>query len=90
MNLRRLFTEHPESVGETYLQHLCAASWFAARMFTGAIACFVHALLPFTFRHTGSECISELHERMVVNRNRSVPRTGSVNHTGAPRANAAR
>jgi len=90
MNLRRLFTEHPESVGETYLQHLCAASWFAARMFTGAIACFLHALLPFTFRRTGSECISELYERMVANRNRSVTRTGSVTHTGAPRANAAR
>ncbi|MEP7246966.1 MAG: DUF6356 family protein [Gammaproteobacteria bacterium] len=90
MNLRRLFTEHPESVGETYLQHLCAASWFAARMFTGAIACFLHALLPFTFRRTGSECISELHEKMVMNRNRSATHGGAPGHGGAAGANAAR
>lgn len=73
MNLRRLFTDHPASVGETYLQHLCAASGFALRMLGGAIACFMHALLPFTFRHTGSDCISELHERMVLKRRRSAP-----------------
>ena len=70
MDIRRLFTEHPASVGESYFQHLCAASGFAIRMFGGAIACFLHALLPFTFRNTGSDCISELHERMIQKRRR--------------------
>jgi hypothetical protein len=37
-------------------------------MFFGAIACFLHALLPFAFQHTGSDCIESLHERMVVKR----------------------
>jgi hypothetical protein len=73
MGMRRLFTEHPASVGETYLQHLCAASGFAFRMLIGAIACFLHALLPFAFQHTGSDCIESLHERMIVKRRRSVP-----------------
>ena len=68
MGLRRLFTEHPESVGETYLQHLFAASGFAVRMVFGGIACLLHAIFPFAFRRTGSECIESLHQRMVLNR----------------------
>jgi hypothetical protein len=36
----RAFTEHPESVGETYFEHLESASGFAATMLAGAVACF--------------------------------------------------
>jgi len=72
MGMRRLFTEHPASVGESYLQHLCAASGFAFRMFVGGLACFLHALLPFAFQHTGSDCIESLHERMITKRRRLV------------------
>lgn len=87
MGIRRLFTEHPESVGETYLQHLCAASGFAARMFFGGVACLLHAIFPFAFCRTGSECIETLHERMV--RNRTASHARSTNHAPA-RAAAAR
>jgi len=73
MGIRRHFTEHPASVGETYFEHLCAASGFALRMLGGAIACFMHALLPFTFKNTGSDCISALHERMILKRRRLAP-----------------
>ena len=69
MGLKRLFTEHPESVGETYLEHLWTATGFAIRMLMGGVACFFHALFPFAFRRTGSECIQQLHDRMVMNRN---------------------
>ena len=58
------FTAHPESVGESYLQHLAHASLFAVRMIGGGLACFVHALLPFLFVKTGSRTITELHHRM--------------------------
>ncbi len=77
MGLRRLFTEHPASVGETYFEHLCAATGFAARMMLGGAACFLHALLPFAFRRTGSDCIRQLHDRMVVNRNTHVTQPGA-------------
>ena len=76
MGLRRLFTEHPASVGETYLEHLCAATGFAARMMLGGVACFFHALFPFAFRRTGSACIEQLHDRMVMNRNTHATRAG--------------
>ena len=69
MGIKRLFTEHPASVGETYLEHLCTAASFGMQMMWGAVACFLHALLPFAFRRTGSDCIQQLHNRMVMNRN---------------------
>ncbi|HEY1283357.1 MAG TPA: DUF6356 family protein [Steroidobacteraceae bacterium] len=68
MGLRRLFTEHPDSVGETYLQHASTATCFGVRMLFGGVACLLHAIFPFAFRRTGSECIAELHERMVLHR----------------------
>ena len=68
MDLQRLFTEHPASVGETYWQHLLRACWFAGRMLLGAAACFVHALCPFLFVKTGSGIITQLHSAMVTHR----------------------
>jgi hypothetical protein len=69
----RLFTEHPATVGETYAQHFVHAMSFAVTMFLGSLACLVHALLPFLFLKTGSNCIVRLHDRMVVNRDKLTP-----------------
>ena len=71
MNVRRLFTEHPTSAGESYLQHLCVAARFGASMVAAGLACLVHALLPFLFERTGSRCIDRLHEQMAARRRRS-------------------
>ena len=68
--IKRLFTEHPASVDETYVEHLFAASSFSIRMFVASLACLVHAVLPFLFVKTGSVAIEELYERMVANRRR--------------------
>lgn len=68
MGLQRLFTEHPASVGETYSQHLRVAMGFAFRMVAGGCACFLHALFPFAFQHTGSDCIDSLHAEMTARR----------------------
>ena len=68
--IRRLFTEHPRSVDESYFQHLLAALGFSARLFLAALACLVHAILPFLFVKTGSAMITALHDRMVTNRRR--------------------
>ena len=58
------FTAHPASAGETYSEHLRTAAGFGWEMIVGGIACFVHALLPFLFVRTGSDCIRRLHQRM--------------------------
>ena len=66
--IQRLFREHPESVGESYLEHLFQASYFGVRMLVAGFACLVHAILPCLFKTTGRKAISELHTKMVVNR----------------------
>lgn len=68
MNLQRLFTEHPQSVGETYAEHMVRASGFGGRMVVAGLACMVHALLPFIFVRTGSQAIEELNARMLATR----------------------
>ena len=71
--LPSLFTEHPTSVDETYVEHMGVASGFGLRMLLGGMACLVHAVLPFLCVTTGSETIGDLHERMVANRRRHQP-----------------
>ena len=68
MNPLKPFREHPANVGETYREHFCHATGFGIRMVLGGIACILHGFLPFLFVRTGSQQISTLHERMVVNR----------------------
>lgn len=66
--ISKLFLDHPKSVGESYWEHLWTASCFSGRMLMGALACFVHALIPGLCGKTGSKTITELNDRMVVNR----------------------
>jgi hypothetical protein len=62
--LHKLFLEHPEAVGETYRVHQRQAFSFGSAMLLGAIACFMHGLVPAWFRCTASTTIARLHERM--------------------------
>lgn len=62
--MRRLFLDHPRSIGETYGEHLRQAAGFGGLMVWGGLACLIHALLPFLFERTASRCVSELHGRM--------------------------
>lgn len=80
MRPSKLFTDHPASVGESYGEHFLAASGFGLRMLAGALACLVHAVLPFLFVKTGSGIIRSLHDAMVVNRRKqtAVPDMAAV------------
>lgn len=80
MNPIRAFTEHPASVGETYSEHMGRAACFGLRMIGAGIACLVHALLPFLFVRTGSATITELNDRLVVNRRVTPPPLASTPH----------
>ncbi|SEH14856.1 hypothetical protein SAMN05428974_1290 [Sphingopyxis sp. YR583] len=77
--IRRIFTAHPASVGESYGAHFFHALSFAAAMLAGTIACFIHALIPSLFEKTGSRIITRLHDRMVVNRARLSARPDPIN-----------
>jgi hypothetical protein len=70
MSIQVKFTEHPATVGETYGQHFVAAMGFSFAMLRGAVCCALHAVFPFLCVDTGSQAITELHERMVEKRSR--------------------
>lgn len=70
-----LFTEHPASVGENYLQHMASALSFAVPLFVASLFCLVHAVLPFAFVKTGSGIVRNLYVRMVTHRSKLPPQT---------------
>jgi Family of unknown function (DUF6356) len=73
MYISRWFTTHPASVGETYGEHLMAATSFGSRMVLAGIACMLHGLLPFLFVRTGSRAISELNSELIARRSAGSP-----------------
>jgi hypothetical protein len=64
------FTKHPESVGESWVEHMGQAWSFGALMIAAGLACLVHGLFPFLFVTTGSTTVRKLFDRMVANRRR--------------------
>jgi len=72
----RAFTDHPESVGETYLEHMGSAWGFAGTMAVAALCCLLHGIFPFAFQKSGSRRIVELNQRMVANRHRHAQPAG--------------
>ena len=63
MSRTNIFTDHPDSVGETYLQHMGFALWFAGWLLAAGFAALVHAILPFLFEKTASQIIAMLYAR---------------------------
>lgn len=64
----KIFTTHPQDVGETYVEHLATASSFGVPMILTGFACLLHGIFPFWFEKTGSNLVRKLNDRMVVNR----------------------
>ncbi|MBV9992017.1 MAG: hypothetical protein JOZ72_12085 [Alphaproteobacteria bacterium] len=67
-----IFTDHPESVGETYGEHFLVASSFGGRMIVAGIACMLHGVFPFLFVTTGSKTVRHLHDSMITHRTRKL------------------
>ena len=59
----RLFTAHPASVGESYLEHMRFAAGFSIRLLAAAGAAACHAVFPFLFEKTASQAVARLYER---------------------------
>jgi len=65
---KQMFVEHPQSVNETYFEHLIRAFTFTFLMISGGIACLIHGLVPGLFTRVGSRTINHLFQCMVQNR----------------------
>ena len=79
--MRTLFTDHPKSVGETYLQHFTSAMTFALMMIGGFVICTIHAIFPFLLKKSGSNIIKQLHKKMVTQRNHGKLETRRIQQT---------
>jgi hypothetical protein len=75
MHPLRHFTDHPATVGESYLEHMQSALCFGFRLLGAGCACLIHAFLPFLCVKTGSRAIAELNDRMIANRCARSPQT---------------
>ena len=60
MAMANPFTEHPRSVGETYLEHGAFACRYGAKMALGGLAAILHGIFPYLFTTTGSRITREL------------------------------
>ncbi|MDX2142354.1 MAG: DUF6356 family protein [Rhodospirillaceae bacterium] len=88
--LRRLFLEHPSSVGESYGRHAQFAALTGLRMISGGLACVAHGLFPFLFVKTASRCIRELHASLDTRGNAPACTTDMANLDGVRASPAAR
>ena len=60
--MRNIFTKHPNSVGETYLQHLVKGLSFSIKLIFISLKAFIHAIVPCLFEHSTSDKVAELND----------------------------
>lgn len=83
--LRKIFFEHPETVNETYFEHLIQATRFGVKMMLGGFACIIHALIPCLFMSTARNTAIELNDILVKNRAKQTPlRKGQLAESPMP------
>lgn len=66
--MRRLFIDHPRSLGMSWAQHGTGAFRIGARMIGAGAACMIHAIVPALFTETAGRTISDLHADMLRRR----------------------
>ncbi len=60
----RLFKEHPQEVGETYLEHMGASLGFCGKLLKLAGCAFIHAIVPGLHKSTVSDAVREMEPGM--------------------------
>ena len=61
---KNVFTEHPNSVNQTYLEHAVFALTIAGTCLIVTIVATVHSLLPMVFKNTGSNLLKKLNSKI--------------------------
>ena len=53
--IKKLFTDHPIEMGESYIEHFICASMYGVRMVFAGFAAIIHSIFPFLFQTTASD-----------------------------------
>lgn len=64
MGFGRVFSEHPRSLGMSWLSHGVGAVGIGARMVGAGAACMIHAVVPALFTETAGRTVERLSEQM--------------------------
>jgi len=62
--IRRMFIDHPQSVNESYFEHMRFALGFAGLLFAASLAALLHAIFPAMFEKTASGLVTKLYARI--------------------------
>lgn len=62
--MRRLFTDHPRTLGMSWAEHGIGAVRIGAQMIGAGTACIVHAIVPGWFTETAGRTVVRLHDHM--------------------------
>ena len=64
MTIIDVFTEHPKTVGESWVRHARFALSASGLLARAAFAAAIHAVVPALFETTASRTVDELHARI--------------------------
>ena len=62
--MKNPFTENPNSVGESYFNHMGHALSYFVKLLFITIVTFVHAFFPFLFVNTASTMIKKINKHL--------------------------
>ena len=62
--VRRLFTEHPHSLGMTWAEHGAGAMKISAELMGASLAALVHAAVPGWFTQTAGKTVTRIYDHI--------------------------
>ena len=65
---RRLFLEHPRSLGMSWAGHGVGAVAIGFRLVGAGLACLIHAIIPGVFTQTAGKTVTHMHDHMTRRR----------------------
>lgn len=77
-SMSKLFTEHPEAVGESYFEHMAFALKFSGRLFRAALAAFAHGFVPGVCETTASTAVLEMNDEIRARRSQMTQAANKV------------
>jgi hypothetical protein len=63
--IRRLFVDHPRSLGMSWSEHGIGAIAIGATLVGAGAACLIHALVPGWFTQTAGRTVERMHDHMM-------------------------
>lgn len=64
----KLFTEHPESLGMTYYEHMVGSLHYSYLFLVGSIKAGIHAILPFLYETSTTELVQSVRTHLDASR----------------------